>query len=48
MMGARLTVSTAAGHAAWLEQHAADGAVSAVDTSTPPDSTTAQPAATTR
>jgi hypothetical protein len=45
MMGAKLRVSTAADHLAWLEQHAGDGALSAVDTPPTPDSTAAQPAA---
>jgi cytochrome c oxidase subunit II len=48
MMGARLVVANAADHAAWLEQHAGDGALSAIDTAPTPDSTSAMPAAATR
>ena len=46
LMGAHLTVSTAAEHAAWLEQHAGDGALSALDTGpAATDTTTTPPAA---
>jgi len=37
-------VASAADHAAWLEQHAGDGALSAIDTPPAPDTTAAPPA----
>ena len=42
MMGAKLIVGTAQEHAAWLELHANDGALSAVDPE-PADTTSATP-----
>jgi len=44
MMGGRVIVASAADHAAWLEQHAGDGALSAIDTPPAPDTTAAPPA----
>ena len=43
MMGGRVIVASAADHAAWLEQHAGDGALSAIDTPPAPDTTAAPP-----
>ncbi|MFI5370135.1 MAG: cytochrome c oxidase subunit II [Candidatus Eisenbacteria bacterium] len=48
LMGAKLIVATAPDHAAWLEQHAGDGALSALDTGPgATDTTSAAPAAAT-
>jgi cytochrome c oxidase subunit 2 len=48
MMGAKLTVSNAADHAAWLALHAADGALTEINTPPTPDTTAAAPAAASR